>query len=133
MAVDLTQFHAVFFEEAAEHLADMERRLVALDPGDADREDVDGIFRAAHSIKGGANMFGFAEIAQVTHELETLLDAARRGSLQMSSAIVDAALGARDFLQQALAAARAGRAADATQAEALARALRKLAAKGAQA
>ena len=80
MAVDLTQFHAVFFEEAAEHLADMERRLVALDPGDPAREDVDGIFRAAHSIKGGANMFGFAEIAQVTHELETLLDAARRGS-----------------------------------------------------
>jgi two-component system chemotaxis sensor kinase CheA len=56
MAVDLTQFHAVFFEEAAEHLADMERRLVALDPAAAEREDVDGIFRAAHSIKGGANM-----------------------------------------------------------------------------
>jgi two-component system chemotaxis sensor kinase CheA len=128
MAVDLTQFHAVFFEEAAEHLADMERRLVALDPGNPERDDVDGIFRAAHSIKGGANMFGFAEIAQVTHELETLLDAARRGSLQVSSAIVDAALGARDFLQQALSAARAGRAADASQAEALSAALRSLAA-----
>lgn len=130
MAVDLTQFHAVFFEEAAEHLADMERRLVALDPGNPDREDVDGIFRAAHSIKGGANMFGFAEIAQVTHELETLLDAARRGSLDVSSAIVDAALGAGDFLQQALSAARAGRAADAVQAESLSLALRELAAQG---
>ena len=133
MAVDLTQFHAVFFEEAAEHLADMERRLVALDPADPDREDVDGIFRAAHSIKGGANMFGFAEIAQVTHELETLLDAARRGGLQVTNAIVDAALGARDFLQQALSAARAGRPADAAQAEAQSAALRKLAARGAPA
>jgi two-component system chemotaxis sensor kinase CheA len=130
MAVDLTQFHAVFFEEAAEHLADMERRLVALDPGNPDREDVDGIFRAAHSIKGGANMFGFAEIAQVTHELETLLDAARRGSLQVTNAIVDTALGARDFLQQALSAARAGRPADAAQAEAQSVALRKLAVQG---
>ena len=130
MAVDLTQFHAVFFEEAAEHLADMERRLVALDPASADREDVDGIFRAAHSIKGGANMFGFAEIAQVTHELETLLDAARRGSLPMTRDIVDAALGARDYLDQGLAAARAGRPADAGLAQSLAAELRELAAQG---
>jgi two-component system chemotaxis sensor kinase CheA len=130
VAVDLTQFHAVFFEEAAEHLADMERRLVALDPAEASREEVDGIFRAAHSIKGGANMFGFAEIAQVTHELETLLDAARRGSLAMSRAIVDAALGARDYLHEALAAARAGRTADAERAQALSAELRQLAAQG---
>jgi two-component system, chemotaxis family, sensor kinase CheA len=128
MAVDLTQFHAVFFEEAAEHLADMERRLVALDPAQADREDVDAIFRAAHSIKGGANMFGFAEIAQVTHELETLLDAARRGSLAMTRDLADAALGARDYLDQALAAARAGRAADARGAQDLSAELRRLAA-----
>jgi len=131
MAVDLTQFHAVFFEEAAEHLADMERRLVALDPASADREDVDGIFRAAHSIKGGANMFGFAEIAQVTHELETLLDAARRGSLPMTRDIVDAALGARDYLDQALAAARSGHAADADLARSLSAELRELAAQAA--
>jgi two-component system chemotaxis sensor kinase CheA len=131
MAVDLTQFHAVFFEEAAEHLADMERRLVALDPAQADREDVDGIFRAAHSIKGGANMFGFAEIAQVTHELETLLDAARRGSLEMTRAMVDAALGAGDYLDEALAAARAGRAADASRAQSLSAELRELAAQSA--
>jgi len=128
MAVDLTQFHAVFFEEAAEHLADMERRLVALDPAQADREEVDAIFRAAHSIKGGANMFGFAEIAQVTHELETLLDAARRGSLAMTRDLVDAALGARDYLDQALAAARGGGAADAPGAQDLCAELRRLAA-----
>jgi two-component system chemotaxis sensor kinase CheA len=130
MAVDLTQFHSVFFEEAAEHLADMERRLVALDPVQVDQEDVDAIFRAAHSIKGGANMFGFAEIAQVTHELETLLDAARRGSLVMTRDRVDAALGARDYLDQALAAARAGRAANARGAQELSAELRRLAAEG---
>ncbi|HEX5093359.1 MAG TPA: chemotaxis protein CheW [Burkholderiales bacterium] len=127
MAVDLTQFHAVFFEEAAEHLADMERRLLALDPAQVEREDVDGIFRAAHSIKGGANMFGFAEIAQVTHELETLLDAARRGSLAMTRDLVEAALGARDYLDEALAAARAGRGAEAERAQALCADLRALA------
>jgi len=133
MTLDLSQFHEVFFEEAAEHLADMERRLVGLDLGDPDPEGVNGVFRAAHSIKGGANMFGFGEIAEVTHEMETLLDAARRGKLRLSRAIVDAALGARDYLLQALSAARAGGKADGARAARVAAGLRALAAQGAPA
>jgi HPt (histidine-containing phosphotransfer) domain-containing protein len=80
MAVDLKQFQAAFFDVASEHLADMERLLLELDPGNPDAECVNAIFRSAHSIKGGANMFGLAEIAGVTHEMETVLDAARRAS-----------------------------------------------------
>jgi two-component system chemotaxis sensor kinase CheA len=122
MAIDLKQFQAAFFEEAAEHLAEMERLLVALDPGDA--EGVNAIFRAAHSIKGGANMFALAEISGVTHEMETVLDAARRGKLQLTRPLVDALLRGCDFLREALAQGRAGRAADAARAAAICAELR---------
>lgn len=131
MAIDLKQFQAAFFEEAAEHLAAMERLLVGLDPAGADAEDVNAIFRAAHSIKGGANMFALAEIAGATHEMETVLDGARRGRLRLTRAIVDALLRGCDFLRDALAQGRAGRAADAGRASAIAAELRGVPAAGA--
>ena len=126
MAVDLKQFRAAFFEEAAEHLAEMERLLVELDPAKADAEGVNAIFRAAHSIKGGANMFGLAEIAAVTHEMETVLDAARRGKLSLTRPIVDALLRGCDFVREAVAHGRAERPADAAAASAVAGELRSV-------
>ena len=128
MTVDLKQFRGAFFEEAGEHLADMERLLLELDPAQPDAEGVNAIFRAAHSIKGGANMFALADIAGVTHEMETVLDAARRGKLQLSAAIVDAVLRGCDFLRAAVAQARAERPGDAARAAAVAAELRALAA-----
>ena len=116
MAVDLKQFRGAFFEEAREHLAEMERLLLALDPTNPDTENVNAIFRAAHSIKGGANMFSLAEIAAVTHEMETVLDAARKARLRLSGAIIDTLLRGCDFVRAALAQAGADKPADGVRA-----------------
>ena len=67
-------FHAIFFEEADEHLAAIERLLLGIEPAAPAAEDLNAIFRAAHSIKGTGGMLGFVEIAALTHELESLLD-----------------------------------------------------------
>jgi two-component system chemotaxis sensor kinase CheA len=128
MAVDLKQFRGAFFEEAGEHLAEMERLLLELDPANPDAEGVNAIFRAAHSIKGGANMFALGEIAGVTHEMETVLDAARKGKLRLTGPIVDALLGGCDFVRDAVAKARADKAADAARAAQITAELRNLAA-----
>ena len=100
---DMSQFHAVFFEETAEHLANMEELLIRMNPADPDPEVLNAIFRAAHSIKGGSGTFGFHEMAGVTHELETLLDKARRNELRLTDTMVDALLQAGDVLKAQLA------------------------------
>jgi two-component system chemotaxis sensor kinase CheA len=128
MAVDLKQFRGAFFEEAGEHLAEMERLLLELNTENPDAEGVNAIFRAAHSIKGGANMFALGEIAGVTHEMETVLDAARKGKLRLTGPIVDALLRGCDFVRDAVAKARADRPADAPRATAITGELRSLAA-----
>jgi two-component system, chemotaxis family, sensor kinase CheA len=79
MTVDLKQFRQTFLDECRECLDAMEHGLLCLDQGNAGSETIDTIFRAAHSIKGGAGVFGFAGIARVTHLLETLLDGMRSG------------------------------------------------------
>lgn len=70
MTVDLEQFHQVFFEESFEGLDIMESGLMGLDLGAADSEEINTIFRAAHSIKGGSGTFGFSDIADFTHIME---------------------------------------------------------------
>jgi two-component system, chemotaxis family, sensor kinase CheA len=100
--VDLSQFFRVFFEEAAEHLATMETLLVSIAPEAPSAEDIGAIFRAAHSIKGGAGTFGFTDMAAVTHEAETLLDKVRTGTLPLTAAMVDVLLEARDVVQAQL-------------------------------
>lgn len=103
---DLAQFHGVFFDEAAEHLAGMESLLLAIDVAAPEAEQLNAIFRAAHSIKGGAATFGFAEIAELTHEMETVFDRVRKGEMALSAALVDAFLAAGDLLKAMLAARR---------------------------
>ena len=73
MSIDMRQFHSVFFEESQEHLAEMEQFLLGLDVSDPDAEQLNTIFRAAHSIKGGSGIFGFDALVTVTHILENLL------------------------------------------------------------
>jgi len=70
LTIDMSQFFEVFFEETSEHLATMEALLLAIDVGDPPLDDLNAIFRAAHSIKGGSATFGFEDMAQVTHILE---------------------------------------------------------------
>jgi two-component system chemotaxis sensor kinase CheA len=102
VSFDSSQFHAVFFEEADEHLANMEMLLLEIDVAAPDDEAVNAIFRAAHSIKGGAGMFGFADVTALTHEAETLFDRVRKGELPLTREIVDAMLDTGDALKAQL-------------------------------
>ncbi|REH36713.1 two-component system chemotaxis sensor kinase CheA [Paraperlucidibaca baekdonensis] len=108
--MDMSEFHAIFFEEASEHLASLETLLVGFDREQPDPEAMNAIFRAAHSIKGSASTFGFPDMAAVTHDLETLLDKARKGELQLTEEMVDITLEARDVLLLQLAAHQGGEA-----------------------
>ena len=100
----MEQFLQVFFEEAEEHLANLEHLLLTLDTQAPDQEALDGIFRAAHSIKGASGMFGFDDLSALTHVLETLLDKLRSGRMALQAEMVDVFLAARDVLAQLLAA-----------------------------
>lgn len=106
--IDLGQFHQIFFEEAGENLERMEQLLLALDVAAADDEDLNAIFRCAHSIKGGAATFGFDDVAELTHELETLLDRLRRHELAPTPPMVDVMLASGDALAAQLARHQAG-------------------------
>jgi two-component system chemotaxis sensor kinase CheA len=101
--IDLSQFHQVFFEEAGENLERMEQLLLDIDIESADDEELNAIFRCAHSVKGGAATFGFADVAELTHQMETLLDKLRRHELAPSAPMVDVLLQAGDALKAQLA------------------------------
>lgn len=101
--IDLSQFYQVFFEEAGENLANMEQMLLGLDLTQADDEQLNAIFRCAHSVKGGAATFGFSDVAELTHQMETLLDRLRRHELQPHASMVDVLLAAGDALKSQLA------------------------------
>lgn len=98
MTIDMSQFYQVFFDEADELLAEMEKLLLALDVSAPDSEDLNAIFRAAHSIKGGAATFAFNDITEVTHMLESLLDRIRKGEMALTPEHVDAFLASKDVL-----------------------------------
>ncbi len=100
--IDLSQFYQVFFEEAGENLDNMEQLLLNVNVEEADDEELNAIFRCAHSIKGGAATFGFSDVAELTHQMETLLDKLRRHELQPNSAMVDVLLQAGDALRAQL-------------------------------
>jgi two-component system, chemotaxis family, sensor kinase CheA len=101
--IDLSQFYQVFFEEAGENLELMEHKLLNLDITQADDEELNAIFRCAHSVKGGAATFGFSDVAELTHEMETLLDKLRRHELQPTAPMVDVLLASGDALKAQLA------------------------------
>ncbi len=101
--IDLSQFYQVFFEEAGENLQTMEQMLLNLDLQTADDEELNAIFRCAHSVKGGAATFGFADVAELTHQMETLLDKLRRHELTPTAAMVDVLLQSGDTLKAQLA------------------------------
>ncbi|HEK0727564.1 TPA: chemotaxis protein CheA [Proteus mirabilis] len=100
--MDITEFYQTFFDEADELLADMEQHLLLLDPQNPDQEQLNAIFRSAHSIKGGAATFGFVKLQQTTHVLENLLDSARRHEMVLTDDIINLFLEAKDIMQQQL-------------------------------
>jgi len=108
MTIDISQFYQVFFDEAEELLAEMERLLLAVNVDAPDAEDLNAIFRTAHSVKGGASTFGVTDMTEVTHVLETLLDRIRKGEMRLTGEHVDAFLAAKDILKMQLDGHRLG-------------------------
>jgi len=108
LGIDLSQFTGVFFEEANEHLENMESLLLAISDDSPSDEDLNAIFRAAHSIKGGAAMFGMSDVAELTHELESLLDALRKHEFRISGEMIEAFLQGRDITGRQLGRHRSG-------------------------
>ncbi|MGE0358208.1 MAG: chemotaxis protein CheA [Burkholderiales bacterium] len=108
MAIDLNRFIGTFFDEAQEHLESIEERAMALGANRRDPEILNAIFRAAHSIKGGSGTFGFAQLSEATHEMETLFDALRRGQGHADDATIRLLLDACDAFRDHLGRLREG-------------------------
>jgi two-component system, chemotaxis family, sensor kinase CheA len=113
MTIDLTQFHDAFYDESFEAIGQMEEALLRLDAGTPDLELINTIFRVAHSIKGGAATFGFAEITSFTHTLETLLDELRGQRMKVTTTLSDLLLRSVDVMREMLRAQQARQPVDA--------------------
>jgi len=125
---DLSQFYQIFFEEAGENLDQMEQMLLDLDLSSANDEELNGIFRCAHSIKGGSATFGFSDVAELTHQMESLLDRLRRHELQPIPQMVDVLLESADASRSLLARHQAGGQGEAVSTTSLVRRISDLAA-----
>ena len=131
--IDLSQFYQVFFEEAGENLERMEQQLLEIDIEAADDEEMNSIFRCAHSVKGGAATFGFTDVAELTHQMETLLDKLRRHELEATAPMVDVLLQAGDALKAQLARHQNGGEGEIVDTSALINRIRVMSAGGAMA
>ncbi|EFH5898807.1 TPA: chemotaxis protein CheA [Escherichia coli] len=127
MSMDISDFYQTFFDEADELLADMEQHLLVLQPEAPDAEQLNAIFRAAHSIKGGAGTFGFSVLQETTHLMENLLDEARRGEMQLNTDIINLFLETKDIMQEQLDAYKQSQEPDASSFDYICQALRQLA------
>lgn len=125
--MDISDFYQTFFDEADELLADMERHLLELDFMSPDKEMLNAIFRAAHSIKGGAGTFGFTVLQETTHIMENLLDDARRGELSLTGEIINLFLESKDIMQDQLDAYKSSQEPDQESFRYICEALRQIA------
>ncbi|PIR39294.1 MAG: chemotaxis protein CheA [Alphaproteobacteria bacterium CG11_big_fil_rev_8_21_14_0_20_39_49] len=105
---DLQRFKETYITECFELLEDMEEKLLGLDQNNPDKEELNAIFRCAHSIKGGSGAFGLNRITSFTHILEELLDAMREGDLAPTREVTDALLSSVDIVRQMIVAAQSG-------------------------
>ncbi|MGY0714359.1 chemotaxis protein CheA [Azospirillum argentinense] len=105
---DLSRFKQTYFDESAELLEVAESGLLRLTPGEVDSDEVNAIFRAVHSIKGGGGAFGFTELVAFAHEFETVMDGVRNNTVPVTTELVDTLIRANDLLGQMLAYAREG-------------------------
>jgi len=105
----MEELKQTFFTECAELLTDMEDRLMKIDENTQDKEQLNAIFRCAHSIKGGAGAFGMDAIMHFTHKMEALLDEVRDGKVSATREVIDTLLKSRDIVVQMIEAAKEGR------------------------
>ncbi|NOZ42170.1 MAG: hypothetical protein GXP02_03255 [Alphaproteobacteria bacterium] len=108
MSDPMEQFKVIFFEECSELLTNLEEGLMQMQSGDGDEETIHAVFRAVHSVKGGAGAFGFDRLVAFAHVQETLLDEIRAGALVLKPAYVEVLLQAYDILSALVAAAQSG-------------------------
>ncbi len=108
MAIDLSRFIATFFDETHEHLEAIEEGAMTLGQAGDDSETLNAIFRAAHSIKGGSGTFGFTQLTEATHELETLFDGLRKGEGKADASTVRLLLDASDAFKAHIARLKSG-------------------------
>lgn len=108
MADPIDEIRETFFIECRELLEATESGLLALQGGETDPETVNAVFRAVHSVKGGAGAFGFEALVHFAHEFETLLDDLRSLRLEASKPLIDLMLRAADLLSELVSAAETG-------------------------
>ena len=125
--MELNDFSQIFFIEATELLQEMEQHLLQLDLSAPDGERLNAIFRAAHSLKGGAGTFGFSALQETTHLLENLLDDARSGELTLDRAMINLFLESKDIMQAQLEAYQASQEPDEASFSYICEALREIA------
>jgi two-component system chemotaxis sensor kinase CheA len=123
---DQTNFGETFFQEAEDLLIVIEERILDLESDPRNRDAVDGLFRAIHTIKGSGAMFGFDDIAGFAHHVETTLDDVRNGDLKISRELIDLILTSRDQIKAMLYEAKGGEVSDQTSAEEIVQQLKRL-------
>ncbi|WP_162654206.1 chemotaxis protein CheA [Lentilitoribacter sp. Alg239-R112] len=110
--MDMEEIKEIFFQECEEQLTELETGLLAMNDGDDDPETVNAVFRAVHSIKGGAGAFGLDDLVAFAHVFETTLDCVRSNKLEASEGLMKVMLKSADVLADITAASRDGDAID---------------------
>ena len=105
---DLDDFKATYFDECSELLTELEEQFTAIEAGERDANRLNAVFRAIHSIKGGAGAFGFSGLVGFAHAYETLLDYVRDGRVELTDEVVTLCIRANDIVADFVAAARSG-------------------------
>ncbi|WBY09424.1 chemotaxis protein CheA [Sphingomonas sp. 7/4-4] len=131
MSDELDEIQAIFFEECTEGLTTAEQGLSAMQAGDVSAETIAGVFRAVHSIKGGAGAFGHADLTAFAHKFENVLDEVRAGKIAPTPGVVKVMLSSFDVLSDHVETAK-GLAPRPNDAAALAALEKVLADKGAE-
>jgi len=125
--MDMNEIKEIFFQECEEQLAELESGLLKLNDGDRDPETVNAVFRAVHSIKGGAGAFGLDDLVAFAHVFETTLDCVRSNRLEPTQDVLKVMLKSADVLADLTNAARDGGYVDETRSRALVKELESLA------
>jgi len=125
--MDMNEIKEIFFQECEEQLAELESGLLKLNDGDRDPETVNAVFRAVHSIKGGAGAFGLDDLVSFAHVFETTLDCVRSNKLEPTQDVLKVMLKSADVLADLTNAARDGGSVDESRSRTLIRELEALA------
>ncbi|WP_077962383.1 chemotaxis protein CheA [Ensifer adhaerens] len=125
--MDMNEIKEIFFQECEEQLAELESGLLKLNDGDRDPETVNAVFRAVHSIKGGAGAFGLDDLVSFAHVFETTLDCVRSNRLDPGPEVLKVMLKSADVLADLTNAARDGGSVDEARSRQLIKELEALA------